>query len=55
MIMKLIDSGVDYSRVIKYLPDEMKDYIKIKEIKDEQKALSEIKNENNEPKRKPRI
>ncbi|HFV9747509.1 TPA: hypothetical protein ACIANW_004593, partial [Salmonella enterica subsp. enterica serovar Anatum] len=55
MIMKLIDSGVDYSRVIKHLPDEIKEHIKMKEIKDEQKALSEISNENNEPKRKPRI
>ncbi|EAB6450994.1 hypothetical protein ACTM3P_24600 [Citrobacter freundii] len=55
MIMKLIDSGVDYSRVIKHLPDEIKEHIKMKEIKDEQKALSEIRNENNEPKRKPRI
>ncbi|EJS8356507.1 ankyrin repeat domain-containing protein [Salmonella enterica] len=55
VIIKLIDSGVDYSRVIKHLPDEIKEHIKMKEIKDEQKALSEIRNENNEPKRKPRI
>ncbi|EAZ3756194.1 hypothetical protein B9L96_23130 [Salmonella enterica] len=55
VIIKLIDNGVDYSRVIKHLPDEIKEHIKMKEIKDEQKALSEISNENNEPKRKPRI
>ncbi len=31
MIMKLIDRDVDYSRVIKYLPEEIKNHIKIKE------------------------
>ncbi|EHZ1836396.1 ankyrin repeat domain-containing protein, partial [Salmonella enterica subsp. enterica serovar Newport] len=34
MILKLIDSGVDYSRVIKDLPNEVRRYIKIKEERD---------------------
>ncbi|WP_213380833.1 hypothetical protein [Enterobacter cloacae] len=52
IMKKLIDHGVSYQRVLNFLPDNVKNHA----IQNEQeKILSKIESENNEPKRKPRI